>query len=274
VGKVHRRFASEVFGQNVLDTRNQQQQSLWAIGYCGKGVVMASRLIASKLVPKSLRTGGLVRDSATIISHIFRDYGWLKSKKAGRSVDATGEPIPWFTYPAIDFIRQLDLRELSVFEYGSGFSTLFWSKRAKKVVSIENDEKWRREISSRAPKNTNIILATSEKSYAEAIESQGIFDIIVIDGTGESRLPCSQIAPKHLSPRGFVILDNSDLWLESATALRRADLIQVDFTGLAPINQHWHTTSLFFSRQYSINPLDGYQPHKSVAQPSDPWPGV
>jgi hypothetical protein len=236
---------------------------------------MKRRFVAPALVPKALRTGGIARDTIGIVSHIFKDYGWLRSRKAGRSVDAQGEPIPWFTYPAIDFIRQLDLRELAVFEYGSGFSTIFWAKRAKKIVSTESDKEWFEEISSRVLPNTKLILESNDvESYAKKITEQGMFDIIVIDGTGESRLRCSHLAPKYLNPKGFIILDNSDLWLKSAATLRNSDLIQVDFTGLAPLSRHWHTTSLFFSRQYSIQPLDDHQPHKSVAQPAEPWPDV
>jgi predicted O-methyltransferase YrrM len=167
------------------------------------------------------------------------------------------------------------LRDLTVFEYGSGFSTLFWAKRAKKIVSVEHDLEWFNEISSRAPENTEIILASKNVgSYVKTISERGTFDIVVIDGTGESRLACCQLAPKYLNSGGFIILDNSDLWPESAATLRNADLIQVDFTGLAPLSCHWHTTSIFFSRQYSIRPAKGHQPHRSVAQPAKPWPGA
>jgi hypothetical protein len=236
---------------------------------------MKNQFVASMLMPKGLRTGSVLRDGLGIMSHLFKDYGWLKSQKAGRCLDAQGLPIPWFTYPAIDFIKQLDLRELTVFEYGSGASTLFWSKRAKEIVSTESDKEWFEEISARSAPNMKVVLASNGvESYVLKIVEHGMFDIIVIDGTGDSRLACSQLAPKHLKPGGFIILDNSDLWLNSAAALRNADLIQVDFTGLAPLSRHWSTTSIFFSRQYSVQPLDGYQPHKSVAQPATPWPGA
>jgi hypothetical protein len=230
---------------------------------------------APNLVPKFLRAGSTVRDSTAIMLHILWDYGWLRSKKEGRGVDASGDPIPWFTYPAIDFIKQLDLRDLTVFEYGSGFSTLFWAKRSSKIISVETDKNWFEEIQSLAPENVELLLTSPDlECYVPKITEHGSFDIIVIDGTGESRLPCCQLAPKHLKPSGFIVLDNSDLWLEAAATLRNSGLIQADFTGLAPLHCHWHTTSLFFSRQYAIQPLADHQPHKSVAQPAKPWPDV
>lgn len=235
---------------------------------------MTPRILAN-LLPKSVRSGGLVRDAYVIMAHILRDYGWLKSKRAGRCLDARGEPVPWFTYPAIDFIRQLDLRELSIFEYGSGASTLFWAKRARNVVSIEHDVSWFKEISTQTPENTKVILASDgPEAYAMKIVEHGKFDIIIIDGTGESRLLCCKLAPVSLNPGGFIILDNSDLWQESAAVLRSSNLIQIDFTGPAPLDRDWFTTSLFLSRQYAIRPIGDHQPHKSVAQPANPWPGA
>jgi hypothetical protein len=230
-----------------------------------------SRLVRS-LIPQTLRSGGVARGVASIMSHILFDYGWLRSARAGRSIDATGEPIPWFSYPAIDFVKQLDLKELTVFEYGSGFSTLFWAKRAKKVISVETQKEWFEEIAGQLPSNAELLLVSPEvNSYASLITRYDRFNIIVIDGTGESRLRCSQLAARSLDPNGFVILDNSDLWPLSAAALRDADLIQADFTGLVPGSSHWNTTSIFFSRQYNFRSLDGRQPHRSVAQPAMPW---
>jgi Methyltransferase domain len=234
-----------------------------------------NKLPVRNLVPNFLRSGGVVRDSVSLIAHLLMDYGWLRSRRAGHPLDAHGQPIPWFTYPAVDFLKQLDMRDKIVFEYGSGYSTIFWAKRVKAIASVEHDKQWFEQIAPQVPPNTELILVPPDiDSYVGEIAKHGMFDVIVIDGTGESRLPCAEVAPKYLKPGGFVILDNSDLWPKSAAALRNADLIQIDFTGFAPLCRHWQTTSVFLSRQYSVQPINGLQPHKSVAQPAKPWPGV
>ena len=71
-------------------------------------------------------------------------------------------PIPWFTYPAIDYIRQLDLSEKTIFEWGAGFSTLFWSSRAKSVISVETDPLWYSLLKPQLASNCELILATRE----------------------------------------------------------------------------------------------------------------
>jgi hypothetical protein len=49
---------------------------------------------------------------------------------------------PWLVFSAIDFLQSLLNKEMTVWEYGSGSSTLFYAKRVKTVYSIENDKSW------------------------------------------------------------------------------------------------------------------------------------
>jgi predicted O-methyltransferase YrrM len=192
--------------------------------------------------------------------------------KERRSVDRAGRSVPWFTYPAIDFLAQLDYAKRRVFEYGSGASTLFWAERAGHVVAVESEPAWYEIVRAKAPSNCELILSSSDVDvYAGQIRGRDQFDVVVIDGTGESRPMCCRRALEHVRPGGMIILDNSDLWLKSASILRHAGLIQVDFTGFAPLESHAHTTSVFLTRDFNFEPLHGHQPHKSVAQPVDPW---
>src|SRR4051812_14883663 len=47
--------------------------------------------------------------------------------------------IPWFSYAAIDFLDAALRTNMTVFEYGSGGSTLFFAKRAKSVFTVEDN---------------------------------------------------------------------------------------------------------------------------------------
>ena len=53
-------------------------------------------------------------------------------------LDKNDNPIPWYTYPAIEYLSQFDYTDKQIFEFGCGFSSLFWAKRAEKVISIEH----------------------------------------------------------------------------------------------------------------------------------------
>lgn len=40
-------------------------------------------------------------------------------------VDRDGNPLPWYTYPAIEYLSQFDYGEKTIFEFGCGYSSLF-----------------------------------------------------------------------------------------------------------------------------------------------------
>jgi hypothetical protein len=200
-------------------------------------------------------------------------YGHLRSAASMRSVDARGEPLPWITYPAIEFLKQLDLSNKTVFEYGCGGSTVFWSRLALRVDSVEDNEAWVREVRASLPGNCTLSLEPFPEDYIHAVARRGPYDIIVIDG--HSRVRCSEVAPKHLKPSGFIILDNSDWFHEASANLRNADLIEVDLAGMAPIADFVSTTSFYFDRQFRGTPKADRQPVGSIgSRPKPNFPKV
>ena len=194
----------------------------------------------------------------------FKNTGWINSFRLKKPVDLQGLPLPWYTYPAIEFIKQLDLSEKVIFEYGSGNSTLFLSRLSKKVISIEGNKQWYEMIYSQlsALNNTEIIFKDNKDLYISEIKNHHLFDIIIIDGN--YRLDCAKIAVNHLNKGGMIILDNSDWYIQAAKLLRESDLIQIDMTGLGPINSYCWTTSFFIDRQYSFNPRGINQPDHGI----------
>lgn len=194
------------------------------------------------------------------------EYGHLASAARGRCLDAAGRPVPWYSYPAIEYLRQLDFSACSVFEYGAGYSTLFWASMARDVTSVEDDERWCAELSPQLPANVKLLHEPDLERFAQAMQSFGQFDVIVIDGPirGRTRLKCARVAVNHLQHGGIIVLDNSDWCAESAAYLRHAGLLQVDMTGFAPINSYTSATSLFFHRDFRLQARDGRQPKPGI----------
>src|SRR5437588_4831670 len=80
-----------------------------------------------------------IRSIATCVLTPIRfsiNTGHAKSSFLMRAVDKNGEPIPSYTYPAIDFLFQRNFEDKLILEFGSGQSTLWWASRAKFVISI------------------------------------------------------------------------------------------------------------------------------------------
>jgi hypothetical protein len=221
-----------------------------------------------RLLPDTIRSRGTLRSWWIINHHLLYSYGWLRSMQQKESVDAAGNYLPYITYPAIDYLAQFDLSDKKLFEYGAGASTAYWSKRVKEVVSIESDAKWLEKVQKMNLPNVQILLSSTDTDeYAKQIKPFGLFDMIVIDGIKDSRIKCAKVAQEHLAEGGMIILDNSDLFPESAKILRSNPmLIQVDFIGLGTMRFCTNTTSIFMHRNIQLKPLGDTQPQKHKTQ--------
>lgn len=201
-----------------------------------------------------------VRRSLAVYRILSKEMGHYRSARENASFDSEGMPIPWITYPAIEFISQFDFSSKLVFEYGSGNSTLFWAKRVKHLTSVESDPLWYEHMADKIPANVEYMLHTDSADYAESISCTGkTFDIIVIDG--KARLACAKAAVHQLRPGGFIILDNSDWYTESSAILRSANLIEIDFAGFCPILGHRCVTSIYLKRDLVLETLNSRQPN-------------
>lgn len=186
---------------------------------------------------------------------------------------------PWLTYPAISWLNKYINKEMKVFEFGSGNSTLFFSNRAASVISVEHDEKWYGKVAAQL-KNNNIqncryslfepesapystgkkkaipgnYEAAGEKyrnnnfrNYCQSIAEypDGYFDIILVDG--RARASCLFHAKDKLIKGGIIILDNSERsrYAGAVKWLRKNGFKQSDFPGFGPLNSFIWITSVF-----------------------------
>ncbi|MGB7316259.1 MAG: hypothetical protein WA939_25265 [Nodosilinea sp.] len=199
------------------------------------------------------------------LSHNLKEkYGYKHAKVSQKPVDANHEPLPWFTYPAIEYLAQLDLSSKTIFEWGSGNSSLFLAKRCKQITSVESNKEWYEYCSQELLSNQKILFR-EESEFAEAIdESLSKFDLIIIDSL--RRGECAKKAIEHLNSGGLIILDNSD-WHPNTSAFLRdsCNLLEVDMHGFGPVNAYSWTTSLFFHRDFNFPPRESKQPTISKA---------
>jgi SAM-dependent methyltransferase len=193
----------------------------------------------------------------SILSILDEGLGHKLSFENQKPVDIHGKPIPWFTYPAIEYLKQLDFRDLVILEWGIGNSSLFFASRCKEIFSVEHNKDWFDAITKNLPGNAHAILATSENYESIPLKQNKKFDVIIIDGI--KRDDCVKTAVRLLKENGMIIFDNADRDPELCRFLRDNNLIEADFHGLGPINAYAWTTSIFFTRSCTIQPLS-FQP--------------
>ena len=157
---------------------------------------------------------------------------WWKSNRPG--ITPYGDEAPWITYRATNFLSKNLPNNAKIFEYGSGGSTLYYSKKAENLISVEHDKSWYKilqaELKKRKVENCLYLSRPSKKSkdslheyfnswreqevsfkdYVEAIAGykDDSFDLVSVDG--RSRVACVKEAYNKVRSGGLILLDNSD----------------------------------------------------------------
>jgi len=167
------------------------------------------------------------------------------------AVSRKGEPLPWYTYPCIDFLTYRSYEDKAVLEFGGGQSTLWWAKRAKHVVTLEGDSQWYERIKSRMPTNVDLHYVSMRSPLECVVAVEGIlrsvkdsmFDVIVIDGLVRSEM--IGIARRLMAEGGIIVCDNAEGY-GFYEGFKDSGLSRVDFFGYAPGGVRPHATSIFF----------------------------
>ena len=194
-------------------------------------VAKQSYAASMKSLGRGLQRSGLAKETAPPVER--RGRHWLHSlTKVYDSLEMAKLDVPWWTYDAIshvDLWLQARPRPIRVFEYGSGASTIWLSRRADEVHSVEHHQDFgqmmAQELSTYGNVSLRIVppiastspLIGSQKEghagldfsdYVDSIDSlPGQFDLIVIDG--RAREACLRKAMPRLAEGGLIVFDNS-----------------------------------------------------------------
>jgi len=178
----------------------------------------------------------------------FRKTGWLVSIRRGHPCDADGSPSPWMNYSIIALLSSRLNKSHSVFEYGAGNSSLFFSSLVKEVFSVEHDEDWISFLNKNKPSNL-IILHKSlnlRDEYVGSAASVGKkFNLIVVDG--RKRVDCVISAMQALTDDGCIVLDDTQRQ-RYLTALEFAlprGFRCLEIEGLKPMSKLLHKTIMY-----------------------------
>jgi predicted O-methyltransferase YrrM len=191
---------------------------------------------------------------------VMRGLGWHQSVAKIRSTDHQRHAKPWYTYAALEWLAPRVKRTHRVFEFGGGYSTVWYGEHVGEVVTVEHDGRWLDEVRTMVGPNVTLLHrdtpgdeANSEgdSPYYSAIEEYPpqTFDIIVIDGMERNR--CAPVAPPRLRDGGLIIFDNSDRpsFRPGIKHLHSQGFGRLDFYGFVAAVGTRNCTSVF-SRQF------------------------
>lgn len=177
--------------------------------------------------------------------------GHFKSSLLNKAVDSKGNSIPWYSYPAYDFLRNKDFSTKNILEFGSGQSTNWWSVRANSIKSFEENYEWYKKINRDKGDNVTLIYADdSDRDKClnfihENLKGDNFYDLVIIDGLFRHEL--CKIALDKLAKNGCIICDNSEgggYYFQKAFLGK--GFKRIDFHGFSPGVVLKQSTSFFF----------------------------
>lgn len=192
----------------------------------------AAYVALMRQIKSILKSSGMLEKLNEKAKH-NQNFHYVRSLLAIHDIqDMIGLDVPWWTYSSIDYLKAYIEKcehPITVFEWGSGASSIWLAKRVDSLITIDHDAKWHTIIQPFLKDCSNVISLLKEpepwlvnekyssqkmpgvnfKSYVTAItEYSAKFDIIVIDG--RARSACLQTSLPYLKKNGLIVFDNSN----------------------------------------------------------------
>jgi hypothetical protein len=193
---------------------------------------------------------------------------WHKTLNKYQNITAIDLCLPWYNYGAINWVKNYIKKEMKVFEYGTGGSTLFYANSAYELISVEHNKSWYDKIVKYTEtfKNVKIYLHEPEpindietcafisqtfteyhnysfEKYVKVIElyPDNYFDLVVIDG--RCRPMCLLTSIKKVKKGGWILFDNSERLHYQNAIDSIISITKNTFYGFGPfIKYFWNTT--------------------------------
>lgn len=158
------------------------------------------------------------------IKHVTLRYFVARSKEL--IYQRRNRDLPWLTESANRFLETYLLPSDLGLEFGSGRSTLWLASRVDRLVSVEHDKDWHRQIAQALAKNRckvdyrylagdvndMVVMDAAICSITEGLPA-GRFDFVLVDGV--CRDLCAREALRLLRPGGVLVIDNVNRHLPS-----------------------------------------------------------
>lgn len=172
---------------------------------------------------------------------------WVRLKASGKYL-----VLPWWTWPAIRFVRKQLHPEDKVLEIGSGYSTLWLGTQVASVLSIEENVNWSQRIGFEIAKRGLPAITLVEGRSFEMMRRylpETAWNVVIIDGPND-RVEIFRELLVQACPR-VVVFDDTDMarYREVATGPTPPGYVLHRFKGFKPQTVHPCETSVFVAVQ-------------------------
>jgi len=161
---------------------------------------------------------------------------------------------PLLTKAFLNFFKKLNNKNKTYLEIGSGYSTLYFSKHFKNVISLENDKVWFNKIKKEKPKNVKLNLFNKDNIGDILLkELNKKPDYIMIDNNPHyiSRFDLAKFVNDNKKNDCIILLDNGPWNMEAFNFLRQ-NYFCLDFFGDRYDNKTSVTSVFFTEKNYRL----------------------
>jgi len=160
-------------------------------------------------------------------------------KKINKNTYLT-KPEPWFTFTAVDFIRERLKEGLKILEWGSGSSSLWFDQHGCFVTAIEHNEDWANIVKGMKSENIHVMVKKEQSDYVKPEIDFSAINIFLIDGIYRNECAAYLVelikSGDILSGSMIIFDDTSRLeYQESVQSLTKCCQEVYHFTGISNI---------------------------------------
>ena len=159
------------------------------------------------------------------------------------------EQLPLLTWPLLDFIKTLDLKDTTLHELGAGNSTIWFSNIFNEVKSYETNQAWYENLKPKLKKNIFLQLIKLENLYDCPIEFK-TKDWLLIDFAGKrTKFVQKLVTFTDDQMPAQIMFDNSEWYRNGAKLLIDRGYMEIPFFGFKSGATRISSTSLFLLKK-------------------------
>ena len=197
-------------------------------------------------------------ESAFVYREMSQRGFFLKSNLD--KIESLNKQLPILTWSFLDFIKTLDLKDVTLHELGSGSSTIWFSDVFKYVESYETNEDWYKKLKPLLKNNVFLKLSKLVDIYKCSIKFKSR-DWLLIDFAGKRTKFINELVKRSDDQiPAQVILDNPEWYRNGAKLLNNRGYSEIPFFGFkSSYPSLISCTSLFILKnQFKIKTLSEF----------------
>jgi len=222
---------------------------------------------------KTLKYKSLKSPERAVFAYDVMDNNGFYEELNLEQVKNDNKQLPMLTWPLLDYIQNLDLKDTTLHELGSGNSTIWFSNIFKEVESYETDKEWYETLKPKVKKNVLLKLVKLENIY-ECLFNFKSKDWLLIDFAGKrTKFVNNLVKLSDDKIPAQIIFDNSEWYRNGAKILIDRGYIEIPFYGFKSDGERISCTSLYLLKNsFNIkNFSEFYYPKFSIKISDNKW---